>query len=73
MDGTMLETATINGTELAYLEHGQGQPVVFVHGGVGDYREWNLQVPAFAASFRTITLKPPVAPGPTGSSRRTRT
>jgi pimeloyl-ACP methyl ester carboxylesterase len=49
----MAETATINGTDLAYIEHGRGQPVVFVHGGVGDYREWDLQVPAFAASFRT--------------------
>jgi pimeloyl-ACP methyl ester carboxylesterase len=52
----MFETATINGTDLAYIERGQGQPVVFVHGGVGDYREWDLQVPAFAASFRTIAL-----------------
>jgi len=56
MDDTMAETVKINGTELAYLEHGQGQPVVFVHGGVGDYREWDLQVPTFAAQFRTITL-----------------
>ena len=56
MDGTMVETVEINGTELAYLEHGQGPPVVFVHGGVGDYREWELQVPAFAASFRTIAV-----------------
>src|SRR5215207_4301531 len=52
----MAETATINGTELAYIEHGRGEPVVFVHGGVGDYREWDLQVPAFAASFRTIAV-----------------
>ena len=34
----------------------RGSRCVFVHGGVGDYREWELQVPAFAASFRTITL-----------------
>ncbi|MFN2417717.1 MAG: alpha/beta fold hydrolase [Candidatus Limnocylindria bacterium] len=43
-------TATINGTELAYIDHGRGQPVVFVHGGVGDYPAWDLQMPAFAAS-----------------------
>jgi pimeloyl-ACP methyl ester carboxylesterase len=30
--------------------------VVFVHGGMGDYRDWELQGPAFAASFRTIAL-----------------
>ncbi len=52
----MAETATINGTDLAYIEHGRGQPVVFVHGGIGDYREWNLQMPAFAASLRVIAL-----------------
>ena len=52
----MVETATINGTELAYIERGQGQPVVFVHGGVGDYRGWELQMPAFAASFRTLAV-----------------
>ena len=55
-EGITAETATINGNELAYIEHGRGQPVVFVHGGMGDYREWDLQMPAFAASFRTIAL-----------------
>ena len=52
----MAATATINGTDLAYIEHGRGQPVVLVHGGMGDYREWDLQMPAFAASFRAIAL-----------------
>jgi pimeloyl-ACP methyl ester carboxylesterase len=52
----MAETATINGTELSYIEHGRGQPVVFVHGGIGDCRDWDLQVPAFAARYRTIPL-----------------
>jgi pimeloyl-ACP methyl ester carboxylesterase len=52
----MAETATLNGTALAYIEHGQGQPVVFVHGGVGDYRAWDLQLPAFAAAFRAVAL-----------------
>ena len=52
----MAETATINGTDVAYIEQGRGQPVVFVHGGMGDYREWDLQVPAFAANFRTIAV-----------------
>lgn len=54
MDDTRVKTATTNGTELAYIDHGWGEPVLFVHGGVGDYRAWDLQLPAFAASFRTI-------------------
>jgi non-heme chloroperoxidase len=53
---TVAATAVINGTELAYIEHGRGKPVVLVHGGVGDYRDWDLQVSALAASFRTIAL-----------------
>ena len=44
------------GSSLAYLEHGHGQPVVFVHGGVGDYRDWELQVPALRPRYRTITV-----------------
>jgi pimeloyl-ACP methyl ester carboxylesterase len=52
----MADTASVNGTDLAYIEHGRGQPVVLVHGGAGDYRAWDLQVRAFAASFRTIAL-----------------
>ena len=51
-----MDTATINGTDLAYIERGRGQPVVLVHGGVGDYREWELQMPAFAASYRAIAV-----------------
>ena len=30
-----MSTATVNGVDLAYVEHGQGEPVVFVHGGSG--------------------------------------
>ena len=56
MDSTMAQTARVNGTDLAYTEQGAGQPVVLVHGGIGDYREWDLQMPAFAASFRIIAL-----------------
>ena len=52
----MTETATINGTELAYIERGQGHPVVFVHGGVGDYRAWERQIPIFGSRFRAIAL-----------------
>ena len=29
-----------NGTELAYVEVGQGEPVIFIHGGLQDYRMW---------------------------------
>ena len=30
----------VNGVELHYLEQGQGNPVIFIHGGVTDLRTW---------------------------------
>jgi non-heme chloroperoxidase len=51
-----MSTATVNGVDLAYVEQGQGEPVLFVHGGVGDYRAWEQQMNAFGASYRTIAL-----------------
>jgi len=51
-----MSTATVNGVDLAYVEQGQGEPVLFVHGGVGDYRAWGQQMNAFGASYRAIAL-----------------
>ena len=43
-----------NGTEFAYVELGQGAPIVFVHGGLQDYRMWDEHLPKFAERFRAI-------------------
>jgi len=40
--------------KLFYEEKGDGQPVVFVHGTVCDYRAWSAQAAALSPSFRTI-------------------
>ena len=48
-------TTTVNGTTLAYCEQGEGEPVVFVHGGISDLRTWERQLPAIGASHRAIT------------------
>lgn len=47
---------SVNGVSLTYLEHGQGVPVVFVHGAVGDHRAWALQRQAVAEPYRYIAL-----------------
>ena len=44
----------IDGVQLEYIEQGQGDPVVLVHGTLGDYRSWQLQMDAFAERYRTI-------------------
>lgn len=45
----------IDGTQLEYIEQGQGEPVVLVHGTLGDYRSWELQMDTFPETFRTIS------------------
>lgn len=42
-------------TELNYFEIGEGEPVVFVHGSIGDYRTWGYQFEAFAQRYRIIS------------------
>ena len=39
---------------LAYREVGAGEPVVFVHGGLGDLRTWAAQVDPLGSRFRAI-------------------
>ncbi len=44
----------VNGADLAYVEEGTGQPVVFVHGGFVDLTIWQQQVPAVAQRYRAV-------------------
>lgn len=54
-----LKTVDINGTQLNYIERGQGnnnkQSVVFTHGAVSDYRAWHFQIGPFSQQFRAIS------------------
>ena len=49
-----VKRVSANGTELAYVEAGQGEPVIFVHGGLQDYRMWTAHLPKFADRYRAI-------------------
>jgi pimeloyl-ACP methyl ester carboxylesterase len=49
-----VETVTVNGARLAYLQRGRGQSVVFVHGGYSDLRTWLPQLDVFAAEYRAV-------------------
>lgn len=46
---------TANGVELHYIEKGRGEPLVLLHGGVGDYRSWDLQIDEFSKNYRVIS------------------
>jgi pimeloyl-ACP methyl ester carboxylesterase len=47
--------ARVNGVELHYVDRGQGDPIVFVHGGLVDYREWDPAAKQLENEYRTIT------------------
>lgn len=49
-----LQRIAVNGVELHYLEQGQGDPLIFVHGGLADYRYWTPQLERFAQNYRVI-------------------
>jgi pimeloyl-ACP methyl ester carboxylesterase len=49
-----LKPIRVNGVELHYLDQGTGVPVIFVHGGLEDYRAWLPQMGAFSEHYRTI-------------------
>jgi len=41
--------------ELAYVTEGAGDPVVFVHGALSDYRTWTPQIAAFSADHKVVS------------------
>ncbi len=62
-------TVTANGYSFAYVEAGDGPPLVFLHGSLMDYRYWKNEVTYFAQGFRAIAPSrrhhwptPPVGP-----------
>jgi len=46
---------TVNGVEHHYEIHGQGTPLVFVHGGFVDRQMWTPQMAYFAESFKVLS------------------
>src|SRR5215831_11008282 len=48
--------AAVNGIRIWYAVFGEGEPVVFLHGGMGSSNYWGLQVPAVARHYQVIVL-----------------
>ena len=44
----------VDGGRLYYEVQGSGEPLLFIHGGLGSLRMWDGQVPLFAEHFRVI-------------------
>jgi pimeloyl-ACP methyl ester carboxylesterase len=49
-----MQKLSANGVDLAYVEEGRGEPVVFVHGAIADLRFWEPQRETFADTHRFI-------------------
>ncbi|HET9606491.1 MAG TPA: alpha/beta fold hydrolase [Nitrospira sp.] len=50
-----IHTVEVNGERVAYLEIGQGQPVILIHGFGGSMWQWEHQQQPLSAEFRLIT------------------
>jgi pimeloyl-ACP methyl ester carboxylesterase len=50
----MMESIDLDEANLAYVEQGTGDPIVFVHGGFSDLRAWASQLRAFSSNYRCI-------------------
>lgn len=45
----------VRGVELHYIERGQGEPLILLHGGQGDYRSWEPQMNVLSPRYRVIS------------------
>ncbi len=51
-----MEETRINGVRIYYELHGQGEPLVCLHGLQGDSSHFRGLVPAFSRTYRTLTF-----------------
>ena len=45
-----------NGADLYYEDHGEGQPIVFLHGGMAGLRYFESQLTGLADEYRTVAF-----------------
>jgi pimeloyl-ACP methyl ester carboxylesterase len=45
----------VGDVELHYIEQGQGEPLILLHGGQGDYRSWEPQIKVLSPRYRVIS------------------
>ena len=51
-----MQTLRVNGYDMAYLEVGQGQPLVCVHGSLCDFRIWSAVLGPLTGKHRVIAV-----------------
>jgi pimeloyl-ACP methyl ester carboxylesterase len=51
-----MQTLHVNGYDMAYLELGEGPPLVCVHGTLGDFRTWSTVLGPLSKKHRVISV-----------------
>jgi pimeloyl-ACP methyl ester carboxylesterase len=51
-----MQTLRVNGYDMAYLEIGEGAPLVCVHGTLGDFRSWHAVLGPLSQRHRVIAV-----------------
>ena len=54
-----LRRVELPGAEVNYAEIGEGEPILFVHGLAGNWRNWLKSLPHFGRTHRAIALDLP--------------
>jgi len=48
--------APVNDIQMYYEIHGEGQPLILLHGGLGNAGYWENQIPVFAEKYKVIAV-----------------
>ena len=48
--------ANVNGAEIYFTIHGSGEPLILLHGGLGNTDYWGGQIAAFSAKYKVICI-----------------
>ena len=51
-----MQTLSVNGYDMAYLEVGRGPPLICVHGTLGDFRTWSAVFGPLSKERRVISV-----------------
>ncbi len=49
-----LQSINIEGEKFHYIQRGLGEPLIFIHGTVGDYRAWIPRVESYSKDFDVV-------------------
>ena len=50
------KTFEINGANIYYEIYGEGEPLILIHGGLGNGKYWVNQIPVFAEKYQVIVM-----------------